>query len=98
MSQFLSFEKRIPLEPDNTPFDWETIDHHCNQLKNDRISENLKRFKKYYNSENTHSAIMFAFGEPVRFAQYTGKFFLVMIDEIQYMTEYIFQDKEFINN
>jgi hypothetical protein len=94
LSHYLSFEKRIPLENDNAPFDWETIHHHCNQLNNERILENLQRFKRYYDAENTHSAIMFAFGAPVRFAQYTGKFFLVMIDEIQYMTEYIYKDKE----
>ena len=93
LSQYLSFEKRIPLEPDNAPFDWETIHCLCNQLNNERILENLQRFNKYYDEENTHSAIMFAFGAPVRFAQYTGKFFLVMIDEIQYMTEYIFHDQ-----
>jgi len=93
LSQYLSFEKRISLESDNAPFDWETIHYLCNQLNNERILENLQRFKKYYDEENTHSAIMFAFGAPVRFAQYTGKFFLVMIDEIQYMTEYIFHDQ-----
>ncbi|ETR68468.1 MAG: hypothetical protein OMM_04545 [Candidatus Magnetoglobus multicellularis str. Araruama] len=94
LSQYLSFEKRMPLESDNAPFDWETIHCLCNQLNNERILENLQRFNKYYDEENTHSAIMFAFGAPVRFAQYTGKFFLVMIDEIQYMTEYIFHDQE----
>jgi len=94
LTQYLSFEKRIPLPQDNAPFDWKTIDQICKQLGNKNILENLDIFKGYYEEERTHSAIMFAFGAPVRFAGYTGKYFLVMIDEIQYMTEYIYDDKE----
>jgi len=55
---------------------------------------NLNLFISYIDKEDAYNAKELAFGAPAGFVGYTGKFFLVMIDEIQYMTEYIYKDKE----
>ena len=58
------------------------------------LSKLIGVFKSYIEAESATQAIHFAFGAPANFYGYTGKFFVVMIGEIQYMTEHIFYDKE----
>jgi hypothetical protein len=54
----------------------------------------MKVFQSYVKNEKTEFAKAHAFAAPAGFVGYTGQFFLVMIDEIQYMTEYIYKDKK----
>jgi hypothetical protein len=54
----------------------------------------MYEFSEYIEKESAQQAIDLAFAAPAGFYGYTGKNFLVMIDEIQYMTEYIYKDKE----
>ncbi|MCP4131622.1 MAG: hypothetical protein GY754_11645, partial [bacterium] len=58
------------------------------------VIKELTKFKKYVQQEKVHDAMMTAFAAPAEFTGYDDVFFVVMIDEIQYMTKYIFRDKE----
>jgi len=61
---------------------------------NEEVIYHMNVFKSYVDNEEVDHAKDFEFAAPAGFVGYTGKFFLIMIDEIQYMTEYIFYDKE----
>ena len=94
ISQYLSFILRIPLDIDNKPWKWENIDDLLPQIKNDNIIRNIWEFRESVMNEKVHETIMDAFGAPARFTGYENVFFVVMIDEIQYMTKYIYKDKQ----
>ncbi len=94
LSHLFSFLERTPLELDNKPWNWGALERMGRRVENDKIMEGMDEFRDYLDTENSHNAMMFAFGAPARHCAYTGLFFLVMIDEIQYMTEYIYKDKE----
>ncbi|MCP4105351.1 MAG: hypothetical protein GY749_07430, partial [Desulfobacteraceae bacterium] len=94
VSQYLSFILRKPLDKDNKPWKWELLHDLLAQVKNDKILRDAEGFRKDIEKEHVHEAMMTAFGAPARFTGYDDVFFVVMIDEIQYMTKYIFRDKE----
>ncbi|MCP4106266.1 MAG: hypothetical protein GY749_12120 [Desulfobacteraceae bacterium] len=94
LSQYLSFLTRTRLNPDNTPWDMDELERMAENIGNENILKGIRSFQMYYEAERVDNTMTHAFGAPVRFAGHDNVFFLVMIDEIQYMTEHIFWDKE----
>jgi hypothetical protein len=93
LSHYFSFVYRKPLPANIIYWDWERLVEMAHTHGNDEVIYQMKVFQSYVNDESTEQAIDFAFAAPAGFFDYTGKNFLVMIDEIQYMTEYIYYDK-----
>jgi len=94
LSQYFSFVLRIPLPLNNLYWDWNDLVKMANKHGNKDVIHQMQVFKSYEKDESVEQAISFAFAAPAGFVGYTGKFFVVMIDEIQYMTEHIYYDKE----
>ncbi|KHD04758.1 hypothetical protein PN36_17640 [Candidatus Thiomargarita nelsonii] len=53
------------------------------------VLKDIRSFQKYLDAEKVDQAMNWAFGAPGVIAGIENIFFLVMIDEIQYMTQYI---------
>jgi len=94
LTQYFSFTLRIPLPLNNLHWDWDDLVILAKKQGNKDVIHQMEVFKSYENKELAEEAISFAFGAPAGFVGYTGKFFVVMIDEIQYMTEHIYKDKD----
>ncbi len=94
LSHYLSFLTRTRLNPDNKPWDMNELENMAESIGNENILKSIRSFQMYYEAERTDNTMTHAFGAPVRFAGTDNVFFLVMIDEIQYMTEHIFWDRE----
>jgi len=94
LSHYFSFVLRIPLPLNNVHWNWPDLVHLAEKHGNEDVIHQMEVFESYESTESAQQAIDFAFGAPAGFVGYTGKFFVVMIDEIQYMTEYVYKDKE----
>ncbi|MDM8525326.1 hypothetical protein QUF80_18300 [Desulfococcaceae bacterium HSG8] len=94
LSQYISFKTRLPLPKENRPWKWDTLSDMVSQLGNDKILKASEDFYDYFEKEDEHNAMCSAFGAPAEFTGYDDVFFVVMIDEIQYMTKHIFYDRE----
>ncbi|MDM8522023.1 hypothetical protein QUF80_01525, partial [Desulfococcaceae bacterium HSG8] len=94
LSQYLSFLTRTPFAQNNEPWEWSILTDMAGETGSENILRRIGSFRNYFEKENEHQAMKLAFGSPSWFAGYDNRFFLVMIDEIQYMTEYIYKDKE----
>ncbi|MCP4345620.1 MAG: hypothetical protein GY795_08840, partial [Desulfobacterales bacterium] len=94
MSQYLSFLNRTPLDKDNKPWNWNVLEDMGRQAGNQNVLGSMERFRNHVEKEEIHDAQMSAFGAPARFYGHDNVFFVVMIDEIQYMTRYIYYDRE----
>jgi len=92
MSQYLSFKTRTVL-PSNRPWDFEKLISMASDIGDAKALQDIEVFQKYVKAEQEHQAMRWAFGAPGDLAQTENVFFLVMIDEIQFMTKYIFHDK-----
>jgi len=94
LSQYLSFLTRTPLDENNEPWTWKQLEDMNREVSNENIALRTEIFREYLENEKSHQAMRIAFGSPVWFAGRDKVFFVVMIDEIQYMTKYIFNDEE----
>jgi hypothetical protein len=94
LSQFFSFVLREPLPINNQHWRWYQLVDMAKKYGNQKILSEIEGFEYYVKNESATEAIHLAFGAPANFYGFTGKFFVVMIDEIQYMTEHIYYDKE----
>ncbi len=94
MSQYLSFLARTPLAEDNKPWRWDVLEDMASKIGNQNILRSMEGFRDDVEKEKVHDAQMSAFGAPARFSGYDNVFFVVMIDEIQYMTRNIYYDRE----
>ncbi|MCP4346622.1 MAG: hypothetical protein GY795_13990, partial [Desulfobacterales bacterium] len=95
ISQYLSFKTGTPLPSDNKPWRTDELEDMAKSAGDKNILRGIETFQIYYKSENVHDAMGWAFGAPAWFARVENIFFLVMIDEIQFMTEYVFRDRDF---
>jgi hypothetical protein len=95
ISQYLSFITRTPLAFDNKPWKMSELQDMARTIKNDNVLKSIETFQEYYNAEKVHQAMNWAFNSPTRLSGMENFFFLVMIDEIQFMTKHIFWDKEY---
>ncbi|MCP4349915.1 MAG: hypothetical protein GY795_30915, partial [Desulfobacterales bacterium] len=94
LSQYVSFKTRIPLAKENKPWNWDALHDMVTQIGNDKILRATEDFYKYLEKEDEHNTMRSAFGSPAEFTGYDEVFFVVMIDEIQYMTKHIYRDKD----
>lgn len=93
LTQYLSFLTRTSLPQNNEAWNWELLEKRAAQVGNENILRRIETFRGYVEKENEHQTMILAFGSPSWFAGYDNRFFVVMIDEIQYMTKYIYKDK-----
>jgi hypothetical protein len=62
-------------------------------INNNNVLKDIDEFQYYLDKEQVDQAMNWAFSAPAVLAGKENVFFLVMIDEIQYMTRYIYYDK-----
>jgi len=94
LTQYLSFLTRETLPSANESWEWETLIHRAEKIKNKTITERIALFLKYYQQENVEESIQTAVRTPYWLYDKDHYHFIIMIDEIQYMTRYLFDDKE----
>ncbi len=94
LSQYLSFKTRTPLGKENIPWKWDVLHDMVRQLGNEKVLKAAESFHEDVEKEDEHNAMRSAFSAPSRFTGYDDVSFVVMIDEIQYMTQHIFYDRE----
>ncbi len=97
LTQYLSFKNRTPLDKKNKPWQWGKLNEMIRQLGNEKILQETAYFQEDVEKEDYYNAMMAAFSAPAEFAGYDDLFFVVMIDEIQYMTKYVYHDKACTN-
>ncbi|MDM8562838.1 hypothetical protein QUF54_05735 [Candidatus Marithioploca araucensis] len=95
MSQFLSFKTRTVLDNENSPWDFSELRKMATAINNSYALNNMDGFQDCLDKERVDQTMKWAFSAPGVFAGKENVFFLVMIDEIQYMTEYLFRDKDY---
>jgi hypothetical protein len=95
LSQYLSFKTRTLLPADNSPRKMAELKEIAKNIKNENVLRHIETFQEYYEAGKVDNAMSWAFGAPARFAGEENVFFLVMIDEIQFMTRYIFRDPDY---
>ncbi|MCP4345696.1 MAG: hypothetical protein GY795_09240, partial [Desulfobacterales bacterium] len=94
MSQYLSFHTRTILLPDNDPWKMDDLEDMGRTIGNDKILRRIETFREYYEAGRVENARSTAFTTPGWFAGTENMFALIMIDEIQFMTKYIYLDRE----
>lgn len=94
VSQYLSFQTRTVLLPDNAPWDMDDLEVMGRDMGNDNLIRRIGTFRKYFEAGRVENARSLAFHTPGWFAGMENFFALVMIDEIQFMTKYIFRDED----
>jgi len=94
ISQYLSFKTRRVLAPENQPWDFTELISMAKKIGDENVLKDMESFQRYLDAKQEHQAMKWAFGAPAVFTGFSNNFVLVMIDEIQFMTQGIFQDKE----
>jgi hypothetical protein len=94
MSQYLSFKTRTVLDIDNKPWSFVELEEMASDAGEKNATQNMGFFQDDLEAERVGQALNLALGTPSILAGREKVFFLVMIDEIQFMTKGIFQDKE----
>ncbi|KHD09166.1 hypothetical protein PN36_03010 [Candidatus Thiomargarita nelsonii] len=93
MSQFLSFKTRTVLDNENRPWDFAKLRKMASAINNSNALKDMDVFQNCLDKERVDQTMNLAFSAPGVLAGKENVFFLVMIDEIQYMTEYLYHDK-----
>ena len=93
MSQFLSFKTRTVLDNENRPWDFVKLRKMASAINNNNACKDMDVFQDSLDKERVDQTMNLAFSAPGVLAGKENVFFLVMIDEIQYMTEYLYHDK-----
>ncbi|MBF0395941.1 MAG: hypothetical protein HQK78_04165 [Desulfobacterales bacterium] len=93
LTQYFSFMSQTPLNS-NQPLDIAELKELAKNIDN-KIVKDIDRVMLQDEKGRLDLLIDYAFGAPERFALTFNKFFLVMIDEMQYMTKYLFRDESF---
>jgi hypothetical protein len=94
LSQYLSFKTRTRLAFENQPWEMPKLIEMAKDISNQNVIKNISAFQNYLEADRAEAAFSWAIGTPARLAGLDNVFFLVMSDEIQYMTKYIFRDKD----
>ncbi|MDM8549286.1 hypothetical protein QUF72_04375 [Desulfobacterales bacterium HSG2] len=94
VSQYFSFQTRTVLLPDNAPWDMDDLESMGRDMGHDNVIRRIGTFRKYFEAGRVENARSLAFHTPGWFAGMENFFALVMIDEIQFMTKYIFRDED----
>lgn len=94
LTQYLSFLTRTVLPKDQGFWEIEELEQVAGKIGHKNILKEIHYFKQHRDAERIEDVRRYAFGAPARFAGSENIFFLVMIDEIQFMTKHIFYDKD----
>ncbi|RKZ45396.1 MAG: hypothetical protein DRR16_23000 [Candidatus Parabeggiatoa sp. nov. 3] len=94
LSQYLSFKSRRVLASDNKPWEFSELFDMARELGFDKVLRNMDIFQEHMSAERVANTQDMAFGTPAFIADLEKAFCLVMIDEIQFMTKYIYYDQE----
>jgi hypothetical protein len=94
MSQYLSFKTRTVLDIDNKPWSFAELEKMASDAGEKNALQQMGFFQDDLEAERVGQAFRLALGTPSILAGREKVFFLVMIDEIQFMTKGIFYDKE----
>ncbi|MCP4696767.1 MAG: hypothetical protein GY862_07950, partial [Gammaproteobacteria bacterium] len=94
MSQYLSFKTRTVLDIDNKPWSFAELEYMAKNGSEENALKSMDTFRSYLAAERVGPSIDYAVGAPSILAGRENVFFLVMIDEIQLMSKYIFYDRE----
>ncbi|MCP4701280.1 MAG: hypothetical protein GY862_31160, partial [Gammaproteobacteria bacterium] len=94
MSQYLSFKTRTVLDYENRPWSFDELIHMAKEAGNNNVLKDIGYFQECLDKEQAEQAIDLAFTAPGVLSGKENVSFLVMIDEIQFMTKRIFCDKE----
>ncbi len=97
LTQYISFKTRTPLEEEASLYEWNILNDMLTDLKNEKILSMVASFQNYLVKEDEHHTTRLAFHAPATFTSYDHVFFVIMIDEMQYMLKYLFLDKELTN-
>lgn len=97
LTHYISFKTRKPLDKENLILEWGDLNKAVKQINNKDILRVTDNFQEHLLKEHAHDSMKFALGAPAAFSGYDDVFFVVMIDEIQYMTQYIYHDKACTN-
>ena len=92
LTHYLSFLIRKPI-PNKMIWDWDYLLSTSEKINNTSIPERIELFQKYYQLENEEEAIQIAVATPYWLHGQDNHHFVIMLDEIQYMTKYIYKDK-----
>ncbi len=96
LTQYISFKSREP-GLNIKKISLESLEERARCLKYDVIVEDIKAFKEEDALKQLDNIFGFVTSAPHRVAGLTGDFFVVMIDEFQYMNEYICRDQACTN-
>jgi hypothetical protein len=94
LMQYISFLTRSALPLNREIWNFQFIEDKAKEINSHTILERIELFQECYQKENENEAIKIAIGTPYRLYEKDNYHFVIMIDEIQYMTRYIFKDKE----
>ncbi len=94
MSQYLSFQTRTALPLESEPWKMRDLESMGRDMGNDNVLSRIERFQEAYEAESVDEARSCAFNTPAWFASMEKASSLVMIDEMQYMTEHIYWDRQ----
>ncbi len=94
ISQYLSFVTRTVLLKDNVPWETDDLEDMAKNIGNENVLKAMETFRKYYEDEKVHNAMRWTFNAPALFTGLEDISVLVMIDEIQFMTKYIYWDRD----
>ncbi len=97
LTQYVSFKTRTPLDKENPCLGWDDLNEMIRQLQNEKIVRYIQNFQNYLAKDSSHNTTQIAFGAPAAFTGYDDVFFVVMIDEMQYMLKYLFLDQACTN-
>ncbi len=94
ISQHISFQTRTTLPQDNEPWNMSQLEAMGRDMGNDDLIERIGFFQKYCEAGKVENARSLAFHTPGWLTHRENLFALIMIDEIQFMTKYIFRDED----
>jgi hypothetical protein len=94
MSHYLSFKTRTVLPVNNRPWKFPELLQMATDLGDEYARKDIESFLDDFEAQRVHQATNWAFGAPADLAQLENVCFLVMIDEIQFMTKNIFRDQD----
>ncbi len=94
LSQYLSFKTRRVLAIDNKPWEFSELFDMARELGFEKVLRNMDFFQEHLDAKRVAQAKSMALGTPAFIAGLENAFCLVMLDEIQFMTKYIFRDEE----
>jgi hypothetical protein len=94
LTHYLSFLTRTPLSSLEI-WEWKDLEAISKKINNNSIPKRIELFQDYFQQEREEQAIHIAVKTPYWLYGKDKHHFVIMLDEIQYMTQYIYYDRAF---